>query len=402
MKNILLHSNKYTVGDELNYKELYQDFIIKHKNMSRKEISKLNIQNNKDKIKINYFEKIANEIILNIIKNIDIKYLFNLKLISKRWNLLINQIIEKRLIYNLNINVDNLFKELKICIKCDNHLKLEKLRDKYKTPSNYKVDKYVECKCKYKLVENISCIKYINHLIIDFYDEGSGIVNTPEKTQEQLGMYEYLYKIVIFFYNNYDIYISELEYSGINYKNYRNKILNKILNNTKYKAEILLDVDADEIYNIEIINTNLEIISIPSILAPCFKEIKNIKEIDINDYIENYTIVANRCIKLFDTFNKKLERLSLFDNIPISLDPLYNKKVEILEICLWGYDNIDEYFIRSLIEKKEKYNSKRLILYIISPFEEEIRILNKCHFVDKILVGDCYSSPKYSHDYEKV
>lgn len=355
MKNILLHSNKYTVGDELNYKELYQDFIIKHKNMSRKEISKLNIQNNKDKIKINYFEKIANEIILNIIKNIDIKYLFNLKLISKRWNLLINQIIEKRLIYNLNINVDNLFKELKICIKCDNHLKLEKLRDKYKTPSNYKVDKYVECKCKYKLVENISCIKYINHLIIDFYDEGSGIVNTPEKTQEQLGMYEYLYKIVIFFYNNYDIYISELEYSGINYKNYRNKILNKILNNTKYKAEILLDVDADEIYNIEIINTNLEIISIPSILAPCFKEIKNIKEIDINDYIENYPIVANRCIKLFDTFNKKLERLSLFDNIPISLDPLYNKKVEILEICLWGYDNIDEYFIRSLIEKKEKY-----------------------------------------------
>ena len=126
-------------------------------------------------------------------------------------------------------------KELNMCIQCDRCLKFQELSNRYKTISIFYEDYFSCCLCRYKSVYDISDIKYINHFIIDFYDDNSGLTKPPKYLKEkEKQMYNYLYDIIHFFYNKYNIYISEFNYSGINDKDYKNDVFSKILNNTKY------------------------------------------------------------------------------------------------------------------------------------------------------------------------
>lgn len=352
--------------------------------------------------KIN-FNELPDEIINKIINYMDIKDLLKIQLLSKKMCSLAEELFQKKIIYHLKINVHRYHEKLFLRILCNKCLEFQRLNNKYKITNTF-YKQYTECEnCKYKPISKNFDFKYIKHLIISFYDDNSGRTTPPlSLTNEEKEIYKHLNNFVNNIYDKYNVYISEVNYEGVNDKDYKHDIFSKILNNTKYKAVIIVDS-----YNygnnnkeMEIINPYLKILSIPTKMIDFFKkiDIKNIEEIDINDndIIDNdgfidfdneiYDLIQERSNiinkKLLNNINKNLIKLSFTNNLSFNFD----KKIKTIDICFDArIDTNMEDIISYLIQIKEKYHIEKILLNLLYCEEEHLNKLNKRDSVYELL-----------------
>jgi hypothetical protein len=383
---------------------------LKESNDFLKEIN-LKIKNILGKYSIT---KLPNEIMESIFKNLNMKDLFKLKLVSRNWNTIVSEYISKNMSYYIMIviNLSNKkpYKELMYMhIKC-NICEENCIEKDY----NELLTIFKKCQyCKYKLFNKINAIKYkhikylkikiiytcvsevymsIQKIIYDNYLKGNNIIN----------MLYNKYEI-----NNTDLYFRVIfsdhprYYSVSDFKN----IFEMVLNNSKNSVRILKNPDDYKNLELNVDNSKLKKITISTRLLEC---IKNIRLKNVNDICLHNKCTFNEII--FNNINIYLKKISLTIH---TIDDLLNnnivkiKKIDVLELEFFIY-SISEYindYIKLehiLTRLKHQYNINKIMVIPRQPDEKKIRILSNIFYIDKIIINKKRKKFNYFNKYKKI
>lgn len=367
------------------------------------------IYNENLKNKKNILNKIElpNEIIEKILQYIDIKYLFNLNILSKKWGYIINGYIKKTINYYLIIDINNKKNiynvSIYMYIKCIECYKKKINEDLHKgKDSVYSRSICNKCdKCKYKRINEIS-IKYIKYFKITIKYIIHNL-NTEINHKIINNVMELLRKYKIY---NTNIYFLTNDYNRciLIFKT----MFEMLFNNTIYGFEAYINkysifpyYEHHENITFDIENTEIKKIIISNNFLKHLKK-EQLKNVD-------YIYIVN----IFDGFDD--DNFEIFSNININIKELWLKIDYNLSGFLYNniiyFKNIGTLIIETsyndtnhfdFFKFKERYNINKITIILKKINECNIRFLNNEAGIDEILIDEKKTKLKYMKKYKKV
>lgn len=324
---------------EINYKNDKVYLCGIHLNVFKRNNLRLFDEPNKNTQKGNILN-LPIEILEIIFSNIKIKNLFYLKLICKRWSIIIEEYIRNSFLCTLIL--DKILK-IRFSKYYDHNLYYENSNIKYIT---FFIDQY-KISSKYKIQNlEVTCFYLSDNLI----------------------------NIIQYAYYNFDIKNIYLNFLNTN-KRLFTDILITILNNTKNSIEI-----------------------------HTYEEIKLEKKINVKNYqLKRLLIYNNDIYKNINIYFPNLNILALFPQLIYMVKNYYFKKIKILEVVdnfdKYKVNGINEDLFNSITYFLENNNIKLIKWNIV--IEKYIAKLNKLPNIYYILISKKYNK-KYLKKYKNV
>lgn len=291
---------------------------------------------------ISLLELLPDEILEKILNKINIKELFKLKLINKRFYIIISRYININMDYCLIINfelnnINRKYYSIIRCSRCENLKNIKKI-----CYTSYEIDCYIKCKyCKYMECDYEPYIKNLEIKISGLYydidlkkDEFIEKIYSLSKIKNS--------RLIL----NFEIYTENYENQERTYNHvFLENLLFLILNKTHKKVEIYSSDSIILNNNIYIKNDKLKSIIINMELLKLRLKFKKLKEIEIYNFVpfnEDFSKVSeyiNNFTRYIKKYSLGLEKIIIDDDFLFYLNDydleIIKDKIKTLKINLF-------------------------------------------------------------------